>query len=36
MKPSYLSIAQQAAKAEQAGDYLEASILWGQAKSLSQ
>ncbi|ENG4186690.1 ANR family transcriptional regulator [Providencia rettgeri] len=35
MKPSYLSIAQQAAKAEQAGDYLKASILWGQAKYLA-
>ncbi|UPS64363.1 ANR family transcriptional regulator [Providencia rettgeri] len=35
MKPSYLSVAQQAAKAEQAGDYLEASILWGQAKYLA-
>lgn len=35
MKPSYLSIAQQAAKAEQASDYLKASILWGQAKYLA-
>lgn len=35
MKPSYLSIAQQAAKAEQTGDYLKASILWGQAKYLA-
>lgn len=35
MKPTFLSIAQQAVKAEQDADYLKASILWGQAKYLA-
>ncbi|MEY0486393.1 ANR family transcriptional regulator [Providencia rettgeri] len=35
MKPTYLSIARQAVKAEQDGDYLKASILWAQAKYLA-
>ena len=35
MKPTFLSIAKQAVKAEQDGDYLKASILWAQAKCLA-
>ncbi|HFD6683174.1 TPA: ANR family transcriptional regulator [Providencia alcalifaciens] len=35
MKPTFLSIAKQAVKAEQDGDYLKASILWAQAKYLA-